>query len=42
MINAEEGLIEQDKKVAGYVHEQGKGLIIVVNKWDLIEKDDRP
>ena len=36
-----EGLIEQDKKVAGYVHEQGKGLIIVVNKWDLIEKDDK-
>lgn len=41
VINAEEGLIEQDKKVAGYVHEQGKGLIIVVNKWDLIEKDDK-
>lgn len=41
VINAEEGLIEQDKKIAGYVHEQGKGLIIVVNKWDLIEKDDK-
>ncbi|MEE0435142.1 MAG: ribosome biogenesis GTPase Der [Peptococcaceae bacterium] len=41
VINAEEGLIEQDKKVAGYVHEQGKGLIIVVNKWDLIDKDDK-
>lgn len=41
VINAEEGLIEQDKRVAGYVHEQGKGLIIVVNKWDLIEKDDK-
>lgn len=41
VINAEEGLIEQDKKIAGYVHEEGKGLIIVVNKWDLIEKDDK-
>lgn len=41
VIDAEEGLIEQDKKIAGYVHEQGKGLIIVVNKWDLIEKDDK-
>lgn len=41
VIDAEEGLIEQDKRVAGYVHEQGKGLIIVVNKWDLIEKDDK-
>lgn len=41
VIDAEEGLIEQDKKVAGYVHEQGKGLIIVVNKWDLIEKNDK-
>ncbi len=41
VIDAEEGLIEQDKKIAGYVHEQGKGLIIVVNKWDLIEKGDK-
>ena len=41
VIDAEEGLIEQDMRVAGYVHEQGKGLIIVVNKWDLIEKDDK-
>ena len=41
VINAEEGLIEQDKKIAGYAHEQGKGLILVVNKWDLIEKDDK-
>ena len=41
VIDANEGLIEQDKKIAGYVHEQGKGLIIVVNKWDLIEKDDK-
>ena len=41
VINAEEGLIEQDKKIAGYAHEQGKGLILVVNKWDLIEKDNK-
>ncbi len=41
VINAEEGLIEQDKKIAGYAHEQGKGLILVVNKWDLLEKDDK-
>ena len=41
VINAEEGLIEQDKKIAGYAHEQGKAIILVVNKWDLIEKDDK-
>ena len=41
VINAEEGLIEQDKKIAGYAHEQGKGLVLVVNKWDLIEKDNK-
>lgn len=41
VLNAEEGLIEQDKKVIGYAHEQGKGIIVVVNKWDLIEKDDK-
>jgi len=40
VINAEEGLIEQDKKIAGYAHEQGRGLILVVNKWDLVEKDN--
>lgn len=40
MINAEEGVTEQDTKVAGYAHEQGKACIIVVNKWDLIEKDN--
>lgn len=39
MLNAKEGIIEQDKKVAGYVHEQRKANIIVMNKWDLIEKD---
>lgn len=41
VINAEEGLIEQDKRIAGYAHEQGKGIILVVNKWDLIEKDEK-
>ena len=39
MIDADEGLTEQDKKIAGYAHEAGKGLLIVVNKWDLIEKE---
>ncbi len=38
VINAEEGIIEHDKHIAGYVLEKGKGLIIVVNKWDKIEK----
>jgi len=39
MLNATEGVIEQDKRIAGYVHEQGRANIIVVNKWDLIDKD---
>lgn len=39
IIDAEEGVTEQDKKIAGFSHENGKGLIIVVNKWDLIEKE---
>ncbi|KZZ86496.1 MULTISPECIES: ribosome biogenesis GTPase Der [Bacillaceae] len=41
VINGEEGIIEQDKKIAGYAHEAGKGIIIVVNKWDAVEKDDK-
>ncbi|WP_033828539.1 ribosome biogenesis GTPase Der [Bacillus andreraoultii] len=41
VINAEEGIIEQDKRIAGYAHEAGRGVIIVVNKWDAIEKDDK-
>ena len=42
VINAEEGITEQDKKIAGYAHESGKGVIIVVNKWDLFpDKDDK-
>ncbi len=38
MIDAEDGVTEQDTKIAGYAHQQGKASIIVVNKWDLIEK----
>lgn len=41
MIDAQEGVTEQDEKIAGYAHESGKGIIIVVNKWDLIEKNDK-
>lgn len=41
MIDAEEGVTEQDERIAGFAHEAGKGIIIVVNKWDLIEKDDK-
>lgn len=39
MLDAEEGFTEQDSKIAGYAHEQGKGCIVVINKWDLIEKN---
>ncbi|MBR0598849.1 ribosome biogenesis GTPase Der [Sinanaerobacter chloroacetimidivorans] len=39
MIDAVEGITDQDKKIAGIAHEAGKGIIVVVNKWDLIEKD---
>ncbi|MDK2808714.1 MAG: GTPase [Clostridiales bacterium] len=41
VINAEEGVTEQDAKIAGIAHERGKGVIICVNKWDLVEKDDK-
>lgn len=41
VIDAEEGITEQDTKIAGIAHERGKGMIIVVNKWDAIEKDDK-
>lgn len=41
MLDALEGVTEQDKRIAGYVHEQGKASILVVNKWDLVEKDTR-
>ena len=39
MIDAAEGLTEQDKKIAGVAHEAGKGIVVAVNKWDLIEKE---
>ena len=39
VLDAVDGVTEQDKKVVGYAHEQGKALILVVNKWDLVEKD---
>lgn len=39
VLNGEEGIREQDKRVAGYAHEAGKGIIIVVNKWDLVKKE---
>lgn len=41
MIDAAEGVSEQDKKIAGYAHEAGKASVIAVNKWDLIEKDNK-
>lgn len=39
MVDAKEGLTEQDVKICGYVHDQGKPCIIAMNKWDLVEKD---
>lgn len=41
VINGEEGILEQDKKIAGYAHEAGRAVIIVVNKWDAVEKDEK-
>ena len=41
MIDAQEGVTEQDTKVAGIAHDAGKACIIVVNKWDLVDKDDK-
>ncbi|MBP5383683.1 MAG: ribosome biogenesis GTPase Der, partial [Lachnospiraceae bacterium] len=41
MIDAVEGVTEQDAKIAGIAHESGKGVIIAVNKWDAVEKDDK-
>lgn len=40
VLNAEEGIREYDKRIAGFAHEAGKGIIIVVNKWDTLEKDN--
>lgn len=41
IIDVNEGVTEQDTKIAGYAHENGKGIIVLINKWDLIEKDDK-
>ncbi|WEG11386.1 ribosome biogenesis GTPase Der [Pullulanibacillus sp. KACC 23026] len=41
VLDGEEGIIEQDKKIAGYAHEAGRAVIIVVNKWDAVEKDHK-
>ena len=41
VIDASEGVTEQDAKIAGIAHERGKGIIVAVNKWDLVEKNDK-
>ncbi len=41
VIDAQEGITEQDAKIAGIAHERGKGIIIAVNKWDAVEKNDK-
>ena len=41
VIDAQEGVVEQDAKIAGIAHERGKGVIIAVNKWDAVTKDDK-
>ncbi|KEI01479.1 ribosome biogenesis GTPase Der [Clostridium botulinum] len=41
MLDAEQGIAEQDEKIIGYAHELNKAIIVIVNKWDLIEKDDK-
>ena len=41
VIDGEAGITEQDAKIAGIAHERGKGMIVVVNKWDLVEKDNK-
>ncbi|GIN60728.1 GTPase Der [Robertmurraya siralis] len=41
VLDGEEGIIEQDKKIAGYAHEAGRAVVIVVNKWDAVEKDEK-
>jgi len=40
LIDAKDGVTEQDTKIAGYAHEEGKGIIVAINKWDLIEKEN--
>ena len=41
VLDARDGVTEQDQRIAGYAHEAGKGLVVVVNKWDLLNKNDR-
>jgi GTP-binding protein len=41
VIDATEGVTDQDKRIIGHAHDKGKGLILVINKWDLITKDDK-
>lgn len=41
VVDADRGIVEQDKHVAGYGHEAGKGIVLVVNKWDLVDKDEK-
>ncbi|MEG2406616.1 MAG: ribosome biogenesis GTPase Der, partial [Clostridiales bacterium] len=41
LIDALDGVTDQDKKIAGYAHEAGKGMLLVVNKWDALDKDDK-
>ncbi|HII4523148.1 ribosome biogenesis GTPase Der [Clostridium perfringens] len=41
VIDAEQGITEQDEKIIGYAHEMNKAIMVIVNKWDLIEKDDK-
>ena len=41
VIDGVDGVTEQDKKIIGYAHEAGKGIVVVVNKWDIVEKDDK-
>ncbi|MGD9901210.1 MAG: ribosome biogenesis GTPase Der [Spirochaetales bacterium] len=41
VLDASEGISEQDVRILGYVHEQGKPSLVIINKWDLIEKDDK-
>ena len=41
VLDAVEGVTEQDQRIAGYAHEKGRGIVLVVNKWDLVEKDSK-
>lgn len=41
VIDGEEGIIEQDKRIAGYAHEAGRAVVFVINKWDAVEKDEK-